>query len=286
MEEKKISSEKTSSVSKTSIFQHKRTRVVLSILTLCAAMGVLVWWYHFRPYVSTVDARVVTRLIRVAPNATSGRIERICFKEGDVVSQNSLLLELDHRTAMAQLMKAKAKYNMLTHDVSRTRQLNRLETLVSEKDLESVETNFLTAEGDMRLAEISFDNTYLRSPINGIIVQKNAEVGNLLDPSQIAFIISDIDHAWVEANIEETSVKRLKPGQRVAIKLDSGGSLRGKVSIVRQSTASQFALIPIENSGGNFTKVVQRIPVKIELDEHPNVKLWSGQSVHVRIRIF
>ncbi len=269
-----------------SIWQKKRTRVVLSALVFSAILGTLVWWYHFRPYVSTVDARVVTRLIRVAPNSTSGRIEKIFVKEGDVVNKGTLLLELDHRSAMAQLMKAQARSNMLTHDVNRTRQLNRLETLVSEKDLESIETNYLMAEGDMRLAEIAYDNTYLRSPIRGVVVQKNAELGNLLDPSQIAFIVSDIDHAWVEANIEETSVKRLKVGQNVDIKLDSGGHLQGKVQNIRRATASQFALIPMENSGGNFTKVVQRIPIKIALEPHSNVDFWSGQSVSVKIRIF
>ncbi len=276
----------TKHTAKGSIWKRRRTHVTLSALILCALSGTLIWWYHFRPFVSTDDARIVTKLIRIAPNAASGRIDKIFVKEGDIVKSGTTLLELDHQTAVAQLMKAKAKYSLVTHDVNRTRQLNKLQNLVSEKDLENVETNFLMAEGDMRLAEISYDNTFLKSPVNGIVIQKSAEVGNLLDPSQIAFIISDIDNAWVEANIEETSIKRLKVGQAVSIKLDSGGTLKGSVINIRQATSAQFALIPIENSGGNFTKVVQRIPIKIALDPHPGVNLWSGQSVGVRIRIF
>jgi membrane fusion protein (multidrug efflux system) len=125
----------------------------------------------------------------------------------------------------------------------------------------------------------------LKSPVDGVVVQKVAEVGNILEPNQTALTVADIDHAWISANIEETAVAAVKIGQPVTVHIDEGGELTGKVSEVRAATASQFALIQSENPSGNFTKLVQRIPIKVELDAHPSQSLRSGQSVELRIRV-
>lgn len=146
--------------------------------------------------------------------------------------------------------------------------------------------NYQIAESELRLAEVNLQDTYLKSPIDGVVVQKTAEVGNLLEPGQVAVTISDIDHAWVSANIEETRVAQLKLGQPVSISIDEGGQLTGKVEEITAATASQFSLLPAENASGNFTKVVQKIPVKISIDPHPDVKLLrAGQSVTIKIRV-
>ena len=121
--------------------------------------------------------------------------------------------------------------------------------------------------------------------VDGIVVQKIAEEGNILEPGQVAVTISDVDHAWISANIEETSVHSVKAGQPVSVVVDEGGTLKGKVSEVRAAVASQFALIPSDSGSGNFTKVVQRVPIKIELEPHPNQVLRSGQSVEIKIRV-
>ena len=96
---------------------------------------------------------------------------------------------------------------------------------------------------------------------------------------------ADIDHAWIAANIEETSVADVRVGQPVTVHIDEGGTLSGRVSEVRSATASQFALIQSENPSGNFTKLVQRIPIKVALDPHPDHPLRSGQSVEIKIRV-
>lgn len=117
------------------------------------------------------------------------------------------------------------------------------------------------------------------------MVQKLAQTGNILETNQTAVTVVDIGHAWASANIEETSVALVRPGQRVTIYIDEGGKLTGKVLEVRKATAATFALIPSDSSAGNFIKLVQRIPVKIELDPHPGVNLRVGQSVEVKIRV-
>jgi membrane fusion protein (multidrug efflux system) len=135
------------------------------------------------------------------------------------------------------------------------------------------------------LAQIALDNTYLKSPTYGIVVQKIAKVGNISETNQTAVTVVDIANAWIAANIEETDVGLVKPGQRVKIAIDEGGTLSGKVIEVRKAAASQFALIPSDNAAGNFIKLVQRIPVRIALDPHPGRVLRVGQSVVIKIRV-
>jgi len=77
----------------------------------------------------------------------------------------------------------------------------------------------------------------------------------------------------------------VKTGQKVTISVDEGGSLTGKVTEVRKASASTFSLIPSDNASGNFIKVVQRIPVKIELDPHQGKILRVGQSVEISIKV-
>jgi len=156
---------------------------------------------------------------------------------------------------------------------------------MSRQQLDRIRADAQAAEADLRLAEIALENTYLKSPVDGIVVQKLAKQGNILEANQPAVTIVDIDHAWVSANVEETEVSLVKPGQRVSISVDEGGNLSGKVAEVRKAAAAQFALIPSDNAAGNFTKLVQRIPIKIILDPHPDRVLRVGQSVVIKIRV-
>ena len=90
---------------------------------------------------------------------------------------------------------------------------------------------------------------------------------------------------WVSANIDEKSVALIKPGQPVYITVDEGGVMKGKVSDIRKASASVFSLIPSNNASGNYIKVTQRIPVRIDIDERNGVNLKIGESVEIRIRV-
>ena len=266
------------------IIQHPRTQLGIKVSVGVGIAMVILWLFAFFPFVSTDDARVAATLIRVAPEAVGGRIIKVSVTEGDRVKKGDLLVELNHAIPEAQLQRAKAKA-LLTE-----RELHRINELVSQrglaaKDLDIAKANADTAQAELKLAQTAFDNTTIKSPVDGIVVQKIAEEGNILEPGQVAVTISDVDHAWISANIEETSVHSVKAGQPVSVVVDEGGTLKGKVSEVRAAVASQFALIPSDSGSGNFTKVVQRVPIKIELEPHPNQVLRSGQSVEIKIRV-
>ena len=159
------------------------------------------------------------------------------------------------------------------------------ERTATTQSLDSARSNFEVAQAELQQAEVILENTYIKSPFDGIVIQKATEVGNILEPGQTVVTVADVDHAWVAANVEETSVGLVKVGQSVSISVDEGGRLKGHVIEIRDASAAQFALIPSDNSAGNYTKVVQRIPIKVALDTKPKHPLRVGQSVVIKIRV-
>ena len=258
-----------------------RTGAVVAVITLVC---VAVWAVHFYPFVSTDDARVSAALIRVAPEGAGGKIIVVNVQEGSRVAKGDILVELDHKVAEANLQKARAKAGQAGREGTRTEQL-AAQHGIAAREVDNVRASGSMALSDLALAQIAYDRTFLRSPTDGLVIQKAAELGNLLEAGQTAVVVADIDNAWVSANIQETAVANVKAGQPVTVHIDEGGDLTGKVSDVRAATASQFALIQSENPSGNFTKLVQRIPVKVTLDPHPGRVLRAGQSVEIRIKV-
>jgi len=261
-----------------------RARIAGTGIGIVAVACFFTWLFYFHPYVSTDDARVDADIIRVANQGASQRIVSVHVTEGDRVRKGDLLVELDRRIAEAQLDRARARARLTEMDLHRADALASQSGL-SKQQLDRTRADAQTAAADLRLAEIALDNTKLTSPVDGIVVQKLAKEGNMLEMNQAAITVVDIEHAWVSANIEETDVGPVKVGQKVKISVDEGGSLSGKVIEVRKAAASQFALIPSDNAAGNFIKLVQRIPIKIALDPHPGRVLRVGQSVVIRIRV-
>jgi RND family efflux transporter MFP subunit len=246
--------------------------------------GLVVWFFAFRPYVSTDDARVAEDLIRIAPDGVGGKVLNINVTEGDRVTQGQVLAELEHTVYQSQLQKAQARAILAQTDLTRASGLYR-QSALSTRDYQSAQAAAQASQADLQLAQNALDHTYLKSPVNGLVVEKIAVVGNLLEPAQVALVVADVDHAWIAANIQETSVGDVKIGQTVDVHIDEGGNLTGKVLEVNDATASQFALLPAENASGNFIKLVQRVPIKVALDPHPDRILKDGQSVEIKIKV-
>ncbi len=261
-----------------------RVKWLAGAIIFLAVLGFIGWLLLFRPYVSTNDARVATDIMRVSPVAVGGVIEKVLVEEGDFVKAGQIIAEIDRRVPQAQYEKAEARYELARLELDRIKNLAH-SNYSPTKDLDSAKTNFQIAGSELKLAKVTLENTYLKSPVDGVVIQKIAVPGNVIEPGEVAVVISDADHAWVAANIEETHIARVKVGQPVAISIDEGGTLTGRVKEILSATASQFSLLPAENASGNFTKVVQRIPVKISLDPHPGRILRAGESVTVRIKV-
>lgn len=265
-------------------YKSKLAKNTAFVFLLLVIAGTVVWYFAFRPYVSTDDARVAEDLVRIAPDGVGGKMVKINVAEGDRVTEGETLAELDHSTYLAELQKAQAHAALADAELKRSERLYKHAAL-SEQNYQRAQAADQAAQADLQLAQTALDHTYLKSPVNGIVVEKIAVAGNLFEPAQVAFIVADVDHAWIAANIQETAVGDVKIGQRADISVDEGGDLTGRVSEITAATAAQFALLPAENASGNYIKLVQRVPIQIALDPHPGRVLKDGQSVEIKIRV-
>jgi membrane fusion protein (multidrug efflux system) len=137
----------------------------------------------------------------------------------------------------------------------------------------------------LQAAELNRSYTVIHAPAEGYVTQRNVEVGNQVQAGQplLSIVPLNPDAVWITANYKETDLKSVKPGQKVLISVDSypGRVFHGRVNSIMAGTGSAFSLFPPENATGNYVKVVQRIPVKINLDEgtDPEHLLRIGMSV-------
>jgi membrane fusion protein (multidrug efflux system) len=129
----------------------------------------------------------------------------------------------------------------------------------------------------LALARINLGYTRITAPEGGFVSERNVRPGQLVSPGTqvISLVQRDV---WVQANFKETQVRHMHPGDPATVRVDAfpGVVLKGEVEEVAPASGSQFALLPPDNATGNFTKIVQRVPVKIVLD--------SGQATVARLR--
>lgn len=132
--------------------------------------------------------------------------------------------------------------------------------------------------------------TYLdvKAPAAGVVVQTTGVAGQLVNPGAPLAVVADVADLWVTANVNEQDVHRLRIGQRVDVSIDAlpGVRVAGSVEAIAQATQSTFSLLPTSNTGGQFTKVSQLVPVKIRLDpESMAAGLAVGESAEVTIHV-
>lgn len=142
-------------------------------------------------------------------------------------------------------------------------------------------------KANYELAKLDLEHASIKAPANGIISRKSLQMGQYVN-SNIALGFLVQDGIWVLANYKETQINQMKIGQRVKIEVDSvsGVTFKGKVDSFSPATGSEFSILPPENATGNFTKIVQRVPVKIVFDDNQDLSpLKSGLSCEVKVYI-
>lgn len=151
---------------------------------------------------------------------------------------------------------------------------------------DTVTKNEILARQDMNgLPDTSVEQSLVRSPINGVVVKKQGTVGELLTTGQSLITLTDTSKLYITANIEETKLGKVKVGQTVEITIDQYGSKKftGKVKSIGEVANSALSLLSSSTSG-TFTKVVQRVAIKIELDNFEG-KILPGTNAVVKIHI-
>ncbi len=141
---------------------------------------------------------------------------------------------------------------------------------------------------DLTLASgINQDMAVIKSPISGTVIKQIGNVGETGIPGQPIIMVADISNAFITANIEETELSKIKPGQLVDFTIDAfpGVNFNGQVSSIVNATTSTFSLLGSSNTGGNYTKVVQRIPIKINVNNLQGCKLMPGMNAIIKVHV-
>jgi membrane fusion protein (multidrug efflux system) len=153
-----------------------------------------------------------------------------------------------------------------------------------QEDIQMAQAQVQQTQAALKNMEIQLADATIKAPVSGVVALKSVEDGEIVSFGQQLFSISNLSDVWISANIEETYISRIKVGQLVGFTIDAYPDKKflGKVIEVGPASGSQFALLPTENASANFTKVTQRLPIKIKAEESDYV-LKPGMSAIINI---
>lgn len=193
----------------------------------------------------------------------------------------------------AQIAAARASLAATLQDIKRARAelqsalADRLQVHVEKNKLASLIARRAEMQADLQMAQLNVSYCRVAAPIAGYIAQKRIQLGDRVQPGQALLAVVPLQAAYVEANYKETELEHVRLGQPAEVRADiyPGYVYYGKVVGIRAGTGAAFSLLPPENATGNWIKVVQRVPVKIELDPRPPAEypLRVGLSLVVTI---
>ena len=145
------------------------------------------------------------------------------------------------------------------------------------------------AENALEMAKLNLSYTVITAPHDGIMGRRSVNVGQLLNPSQQVATIVDINNVWITANYRENQMENVKIGGLAKVTVDAlgGKEFEGKITAISGATGTRYSAVPVDNSTGNFVKVQQRIPVRIEFTDKNKIEdlkqLRAGMNVQVTI---
>lgn len=161
------------------------------------------------------------------------------------------------------------------------------ELAVQLAEEQRIEAEIAQHREELKLLQQDVDDTGISAPVAGTVGNRRVKVGQYVRPGSILLALIPLHRVWVEANFKEMQLARMQQGQMVEIKVDAfpGQSFTGRIQSFSPASGAEFSILPPENATGNFTKIVQRISVKIsfDLDQLQNNKLLPGMSVEVRL---
>ena len=237
--------------------------------------------------VRTDFANLKTNLTSVNEMVTTAR-QNTQLKQNDVERKTALVAknsgsQFDADNSQAALATAKMQLEQLSQQAAQFRN-----QLFDNPDLPIEQyPAFMQAQAALEQAERDLDHTVLRAPISATATQVDSiQLGRYVVAGTPVFSLVDDQHIWVDTNPKETDITFLKLGQKAWVHVDTfpGHTFHGTVIAISPGTGAQFAILPPQNASGNWVKVVQRVPVRIQLDTDKDTRnLRSGMSATVDI---
>jgi membrane fusion protein (multidrug efflux system) len=261
---------------------NKRKLLLSGVLSTSAALilGLSYYWYSYEvTHVTTENAYVDTEIFPVN-SRMMGFVKEVLAHENTRVKAGALLMRFDDTDINVEYTFKKAKFEKSVADLNRAvRLLNA--SAISRADFELARTNMVAQKADLDGTLLKLKYTAILAPTNGIVAKRGIQPGQFVQPGQSLFVIVPEQPTGIRANLKETQLEFIEIGMPVEIRVDAypGMRLQGHVESIAPTSGSKMSLIPPDNSTGNFTKVVQKIPVIVRLDTKPRKPLRAGMSV-------
>jgi membrane fusion protein (multidrug efflux system) len=199
----------------------------------------------------------------------------------------------DGAATQQQFDQVKTEYDALTDQTNalvKQRNTTTLTTSEVGKRIDVNDAEIKRAKAAVDLAKLNLSYTIVTAPYNGVTGRRNIQEGQLVQAGQNLLYFVRNNDKWVVANYRETQIEKLHVGQKVSLDIDgfSNKTMIGRIAAISEATGASYSAIPLDNSTGNFVKVQQRIPVKIELTRDDNKQydidqLKAGMNVEVRL---
>jgi membrane fusion protein, multidrug efflux system len=279
-----------------------RKKMIGAIASALVAFGGGYLIYQSYMYVATDDAGVGAHSTLLSPRV-GGLIVRANVEENQKVKEGQVLVEIkpddyqnvvdqlqsDVESLVAQLKGAQSNYKR-TSELFKKGASTQERLDVAEAQFHSMDSKLKSAQSQVNEAKLNLGYTKIIAPADGKIGKKSFEVGMLAAAGQPLMGFVAGNERWVTANLKETDMDNIKEGQKTYVTVDaiSSREFDGVVESISPATGATFTLLPPDNATGNFTKVVQRVPVRIKLlnlTERDIDRLQTGLSADVKIRI-
>ncbi|MFL6263666.1 MAG: efflux RND transporter periplasmic adaptor subunit [Thermoanaerobaculia bacterium] len=202
--------------------------------------------------------------------------------------------QYDAAVTAAEAARANTDAARATTESSRaTAQASSSQIEAATRQVAAAQAQVAQHQAALEAARLQLSYAVIKAPVAGFVSKKNVEMGQFVQAGQPLLAIvqqgNNPNDVWVSANFKETQLAKMRPGQTAEIEVDAypGVTFHGRVESLAAATGARFSLLPPDNATGNFTKVVQRVPVKIELTDAPDPKrpLRVGMNVNVTVNL-
>jgi membrane fusion protein (multidrug efflux system) len=263
-------------------------RNLLIAAGVVAAIFVVFYIYDSLTHEETDDAYVTGHLHNIS-SRINAVVTDVMVNDNQFVHKDDVLVKTDPSEYIALVAAAQAQLKKAEADLDRQKPLVDVHA-ISPEALDASQSTHDVDVAQLALAQLQIEYSTIKAPADGIVGRKNVEIGNRVSSGQTLMSLVEPE-LWVVANFKETQLAQIKIGQPARITIDSipGKVFTGKVDSFSPATGNQFALLPADNSTGNFTKIVQRIPVKVVFDPNSTKgyedRIRAGESAVVKVAL-
>lgn len=277
----------------------KRGKVYFLSLGFCLCLsGGFYLWSVSQRYVSTEDAYINGNIVQIAARVT-GPVDKLYVENNQYVKKGQLLFQIEAEPFAVAVEKAQAQYDMDKANLqyteatsTRTKELVKNQVL-SQQAGDDIKVKFKSSKAGLKLSEsrlkearLKLSYTKVLAPTDGWVTNMTLREGNIIAANQTVFAVINDASFWVDANFKETELGEIKQNQLASIKIDMYPKQKftGIVNSISGGSGSAFSLMPPQNATGNWVKVTQRVPVRVQIvktdAKHP---LRIGTSAKVTI---